>query len=193
MFKKSKLLFVMPLAVSALMTTPVHAENSTVQIPVTVEGTDRATVTIASENEKAMNAVLGDKTVTIGKNGAFTISYNEPADFEYTVTQTAGDEKNAKGEKIIYDTTEYIAHVFIEAKEDGSLDPHVIVWKEANDSKSASVNFKNTVEIKNTAGADTSDKASVGYQVAALVTAVGLGLMLIAFRYREKHPRYGRK
>lgn len=184
---KSKLLFVLPLAVSALMTTPVHAENSTVQIPVTVEGTDKATVTIASENEKAMNAVLGDKTVTIGKNGAFTISYNEPADFEYTVTQTAGDEKNAKGEKIIYDTTEYIAHVFIEAKEDGSLDPHVIVWKEANDSKSASVNFKNTT------GADTSDKASVGYQVAALVTAVGLGLMLIAFRYREKHPRYGRK
>ena len=187
---KSKLLFVLPLAVSALMTTPVHAENSTVQIPVTVEGTERATVTIASEDKEAIEAVKGDKTITIDKAGAFTIEYDEPADFKYTLTQTAGEEKNSKGEKITYDSAEYIAHVFIEAKDDGSLDPHVIVWKESQDSKSVSVGFKNTVEKKNSGGADTSDESNIGYEVAALVTALCFGILLIAFRYREKHTKY---
>lgn len=190
MFKKSKLLFVMPLAVSALMTTHVYAEESNVQIPVTVEGTERATVTIASEDKEALEAVKGDKTITINKAGAFTIEYDEPADFKYTLTQTAGEEKNSKGEKITYDSAEYIAHVFIEAKDDGSLDPHVIVWKESQDSKSASVGFKNTVEKKNSGGADTSDESNIGYEVAALVTALCFGLLLIAFRYREKHTKY---
>ena len=41
MFKKSKLLFVMPLAVSALMATPVHAEESNVQIPITKRHTQQ--------------------------------------------------------------------------------------------------------------------------------------------------------
>lgn len=190
MFKKSKLLFVMPLAVSALMTTHVYAEESNVQIPVTVEGTEKATVTIASEDKEAIKAVKGDKTITIDKAGAFTIEYNEPADFKYILTQTAGKEKNSKGEKITYDSAEYIAHVFIEAKDDGSLDPHVIVWKESQDSKSASVGFKNTVEKKKSDGADTSDETNIGYEVAALVTALCFGLLLIAFRYREKNTKY---
>lgn len=107
-----------------------------------------------------------------------------------TLTQTAGEEKNSKGEKITYDSAEYIAHVFIEAKDDGSLDPHVIVWKESQDSKSASVGFKNTVEKKKSGGADTSDESNIGYEAAAFVTALCFGLLLIGFRYREKHTKY---
>lgn len=188
MIKKIKML-ILPVLLSAAV-LPVHAETSTVQIPVTVEGTERATVTIASEDKEALEAVKGDKTITIDKAGAFTIEYDEPADFKYTLTQTAGEEKNSKGEKITYDSAEYIAHVFIEAKDDGSLDPHVIVWKESQDSKSASVGFKNTVEKKNSDGADTSDESNIGYEAAALVTALCFGLLLIAFRYREKHTKY---
>lgn len=188
MIKKIKLL-ILPVLLSAAV-LPVHAESSTVQIPVTVEGTERATVTIASEDKEALEAVKGDKTITIDKAGAFTIEYDEPADFKYTLTQTAGEEKNSKGEKITYDSAEYIAHVFIEAKDDGSLDPHVIVWKESQDSKSSSVGFKNTVEKKNSGGADTSDESNIGYEIAALVTALCFGILLIAFRYREKHTKY---
>ena len=147
-------------------------------------------MTITSEDKEALEAVKGDKTITIDKAGAFTIEYDEPADFKYTLTQTAGEEKNSKGEKITYDSTEYIAHVFIEAKDDGSLDPHVIVWKESQDSKSAAAGFKNTVEKKNSGGADTSDESNIGYDVAALVTALCFGILLIAFRYREKHTKY---
>lgn len=193
MIKKIKMLILLPVLLSAAV-LPVHAETSaetsTVQIPVTVEGTEKATVTIASEDKEAIKAVKGDKTITIDKAGAFTIEYDEPADFKYTLTQTAGKEKNSKGEKITYDSAEYIAHVFIEAKDDGSLDPHVIVWKESQDSKSVSVGFKNTVEKKNSGGADTSDETNIGYEVAALVTALCFGLLLIGFRYREKHTKY---
>ena len=189
MIKKIKMLILLPVLLSAAV-LPVHAETSTVQIPVTVEGTEKATVTIASEDKEAIKAVKGDKTITIDKAGTFTIEYDEPADFKYTLTQTAGKEKNSKGEKIIYDTAEYIAHVFIEAKDDGSLDPHVIVWKESQDSKSVSAGFKNTVEKKNSGGADTSDESNIGYDVAALVTALCFGLLLIAFRYRGKYTKY---
>ena len=189
MFKKSKLLFVMPLAVSALMTTHVYAEESNVQIPITVEGTERATVTIDSDNKDALSAVKGDTTITVDKNGAFTISYDEPADFKYTITQTAGDAKNAKGEKINYDTAAYTAHVFIEAKDDGSLEPHVIVWQTSQDSKSASVNFKNTVEKKNSNGADTSDNSNIVYEGVALAGAVFLGIVVIALRVRTKKTK----
>ena len=189
MFKKSKLLFVMPLAVSALMATPVYAEESNVQIPITVEGTERATVTIDSDNKDALSAVKGDTTITVDKNGAFTISYDEPADFKYTITQTAGDAKNAKGEKINYDTAAYTAHVFIEAKDDGSLEPHVIVWQTSQDSKSASVNFKNTVEKKKSTGADTSDNSNIVYECAALAGAVFLGIVVIALRTRAKKTK----
>lgn len=189
MIKKIKMLILLPVLLSAAV-LPVHAETSTVQIPVTVEGTEKATVTIASEDKEAIKAVKGDKTITIDKAGAFTIEYDEPADFKYTLTQTAGKEKNSKGEKITYDSAEYIAHVFIEAKDDGSLDPHVIVWKESQDSKSASVGFKNTVEKKKSGGANTSDETNIGYEVAALVTALCFGLLLIAFRYREKNTKY---
>ena len=189
MIKKIKMLILLPVLLSAAV-LPVHAETSTVQIPVTVEGTEKATVTIASEDKEAIKAVKGDKTITIDKAGTFTIEYDEPADFKYTLTQTAGKEKNSKGEKITYDTAEYIAHVFIEAKDDGSLDPHVIVWKESQDSKSVSVGFKNTVEKKNSGGADTSDESNIGYEAAAFVTALCFGLLLIGFRYREKHTKY---
>ena len=192
MIKKIKMLILLPVLLSAAV-LPVHAETSTVQIPVTVEGTEKATVTIASEDKEAIKAVKGDKTITIDKAGAFTIEYDEPADFKYTLTQTAGKEKNSKGEKITYDSAEYIAHVFIETKDDGSLDPHVIVWKESQDSKLASVGFKNTVEKKNSGGADRSDETKIGYEVAALVTALCFGLLLIAFRYREKHSHYDGK
>ena len=181
MFKKTKFLFVLSV-LAAVMATPVHAEKRTVQIPVTVEGTDRATVTIASDDQEAMDAVVGDKSVTVGKSGVFTVSYDEPADFVYTITQTPGEEKTSKGEKITYDTSAYTAHVFVEAKEDGSLDPHVIVWKTAADSKSASVNFKNTIEIKNGKGAQTSDESSIGYQAAALAAALGAGAIVFAIR-----------
>lgn len=183
MFKKTKFLFVLPV-LAAVMATPVHAEKRTVQIPVTVEGTDKATVTIASDDQEAMDAVVGDKSVTVDKNGAFTVSYDEPADFVYTITQTPGEEKTSKGEKITYDTAAYTAHVFVEAKEDGSLDPHVIVWKTAADSKSASVNFKNTIEIKNGKGAQTSDESNIGYQAAVLATAIGVGAIVLAIRKR---------
>lgn len=189
MIKKIKMLILLPVLLSAAV-LPVHAETSTVQIPVTVEGTECATVTIDSDNKDALSSVKGDKTITIDKTGAFTIEYDEPADFKYTLTQTAGEKNNSKGEKITYDSAEYIAHVFIEAKDDGSLDPHVIVWKESQDSKSASVGFKNTVEKKKSGGADTSDETNIGYEVAALVTALCFGLLLIAFRYREKNTKY---
>lgn len=189
MLKKTKLIFILSVLALVFGAKSVKAETCTVQIPITVEGTEKALVKINSEDKKALEAVEGEKTITIDKTGSFTISYNEPADFKYTITQTVG-ETTTKGEKINYDTAAYTAHVFIEAKDDGSLDPHVIVWKESQDSKSASVGFKNTVEKKKSGGADTSDESNIGYEAAAFVTALCFGLLLIAFRYREKNTKY---
>lgn len=197
MFKK-----LLTVVASTLIITPlaVNAEGTTTEIPVSVEGTETAKVTISSDNAEAMSAIVGDTTLEVkeGTDYAFQISYDEPVSYTYTLTQVAGDEAD-----VTYDSNAYTAHVFVEAEEDGTLVSHVVVWKTDETSKSDGVHFTNVKESKETANpdatatpdtskksdksADTSDNSHAllygGVAIGACVLAV---VALIAKEKEEK-------
>lgn len=160
MFKK-----LLTVVASTLIMTPlaVNAEGTTAEIPVSVEGTETAKVTISSDDAEAMSAIVGDTTLEVKEDTdyAFQISYDEPVSYTYTLTQVAGDE-----EGVAYDSNVYTAHVFVEAEEDGTLVPHVVVWKTDATSKSDGVHFTNVKENKPTPTATTSPDSKKSYKSA---------------------------
>lgn len=185
MFKK--LLAVMA---SAVMFVPLtaNAEELTATIPVTVEGTDSAKVTISSDDENAMDAIVGETTIDVTDSTAFQIKYDEPVSYTYTLTQVAGDDA-----EVTYDANEYTAHVFVEAEEDGTLTPHVVVWKTESADKSDGVHFTNVKKVKEPEAtatpepqksADTSDNSNTLKYIAGIGLGAGLLIVLLALRHR---------
>lgn len=183
----SKLFLAVPLAVP-LLVSPVYAnEPATVDIPVTVEGTDTAKVVISSDNEEAMNAIQGETELVINKEGSFKVLYDEPVDYKYTIKQIDGASANNKGEKIIYDTSIYTAHVFVKAEDDGTLSPIVIAYPDGSTSKSETVGFKNKIEEKKKSSVNTGEGRDLMVDVLLLLSGIAcMGFLLISKSYGKK-------
>lgn len=198
MLKNAKLLSA--LIALPLVIQPVYAEEvKSAEIPVSVEGTDTAKVTISSDSAEAMSAVVGETTIDVkeGENCAFQVNYDEPVSYTYTLTQVAGSESD-----VTYDTNEYQAHVFVEAEESGELVPHVVVWKVDDTAKSDGVHFTNvkkseatptpdataTPEAKKSdKSADTSDNSNtLVYGAGVAVFGLLAIVALVAKRKAEK-------
>lgn len=182
--KLLSIVFLVPLLVQ-----PVYAQDTaTVDIPVTVEGTDNAKVTISSDDEEAMKALQGDTTISITSKsgGSFKVTYDEPVDYKYIITQIEGNPSNGTGNKITYDKSVYIAHVFVKAEDDGTLSPVVIAWPDGSSSKSESVAFKNVVETKKSY-LNTGEGRDILVDLLMLLSGAGVAIFLI-FTGKKHEP-----
>lgn len=182
---------------TALMLIPnqlmIHAEETTASIPVTVEGTESAKVTISSDSEAAMSALVGETTVDVDGETAFEIKYDGPVSYTYTITQVAGDD-----DSVAYDSNEYQAHVFVESEEDGSLVPYVVTWKTDETGKTDGVKFTNTKEVTPTAtpasnkgSADTSDNSNIMEYLAGMGIGALAVILLLLIRKQMNDKKRG--
>lgn len=141
-----RILSVITVMISALfmMWVPVKAEGNEAEIPVVIEGYEQSTIRLEAQDDYSKNTLEYEETLTIDGSGSILFKYRVPCDCTYTVYQIPEVEEDEDGNQIIYDESVYTVHVFIEQKDDGTLNPEVIVYKD-RDAKSAEIAFSNTV------------------------------------------------
>ncbi|MGN0286297.1 MAG: Spy0128 family protein [Atopobiaceae bacterium] len=114
--------------------------EATIPVQVTLAGDTAETspefTFTAVGQDAASTAALADGTVTLtgAGNTGFTVTADEPSEYHYVVTQTAGDAANWA-----YDTRIYQVGVYFENsnpdKPDGKLTPKVYVYEVTSEGK----------------------------------------------------------
>ena len=177
------------ISIGVLMTAsqmlPICAsgDQSTAIIPIEADKATDATVAVTSEDKEALNSVIETviKFDDSGKAEAI-ITADEPAEYEYTLSEIPGTSKN-----VTYDKSTYKAKVFFEAKDDGELQPHVIVWKTGSTTKSDAVRFCNATEIPDEKSNSGTEGTNFFPSLCVLVT--GIGLIAYSVHHRKMREK----
>ncbi len=124
---------------------PVRAEAAEkqveVQIPVRCEAeTDSESFTYELSGESSGHAVVKADTLLLknGEQGTFTITFDYPDTYHYTVSQRQGTE-----EKTIYDNTVYQVDVYVTEDADGVLHAEPVAYVKGSTEKKAEICFHN--------------------------------------------------
>lgn len=135
---------------------------------------------------------IRNSSVTLGKgqSGSFTIGYDEPGTFQYTIRQTT--QKKETG--VTYDDTVYNVTLFIASKDDGTLYHEFTVFRGGSTDKTDKISFVNKKQEKKTTGSSKSNKRIKTGDTAEIrkwtvLTLAGAAMLLLTIWTREKHRR----
>ncbi|MDO5027572.1 MAG: FctA domain-containing protein [Tissierellia bacterium] len=197
MIKNRKIVSLIILSLMLCFTSIVKAQGyeAEVRIPVMVkqnkEALDKAFEVVLEAKDEASKEHLPEETkLTIEKNSKKEfgpIVYEKPGDYEYTISQKPGSEKNSS-----YDKSVYTVKVFVRNSEDkpGQLEAKLVVNKDESKDKAEEIVFENTykkppVVVTPEKPATKPDTSDMGIQVSSLVLAIS-ALLLFALRKKNK-------
>lgn len=133
------------LLLSVMLACPVRAEAAEkrveVQIPVRCEAeTDSESFTCELSGESSEHAVVKTDTLILknGEQGTFTITFDYPDTYHYTVSQRQGTE-----EKTIYDSTVYQVDVYVTEDAGSILHAEPVAYVKGSMEKKAQLDFHN--------------------------------------------------
>jgi len=135
------LLLTLPVMFAGPMRAKAAEKSVEVQIPVSCEAeTDSESFTYELSGDLSEHAVVKADTLVLknGEQGTFTITYDYPDTYHYTVSQRQGTEK-----RTIYDTTVYQVDVFVTEDADGVLHADPIAYVKGSTEKKAQLDFHN--------------------------------------------------
>ena len=134
---------VLTLVLTVVLVCPVQAEQirAKVQIPVRCEAqTDSESFTYDLSVEGSVHETVETGTLILknGEKGMFTVYYDDPDIYHYTVSQRQGAEN-----KTIYDSTVYQVDVYVTWDADGKLHADAAAYVKGSTEKKAELDFHN--------------------------------------------------
>lgn len=162
-----------------LISTPVHASEKTINAIIPVSCTaknsdDEFKVSMHGDSEyQASPEILNLKD---GETEDFSVSFDTPGTYKYTVIQESGNNT-----KMTYDKTIYNADVYVTEDDQGVLSAETIVYKNGSNNKLSECSFTNTVEDDNASvtpaaddsnGINATDKSSSSSTTSGINTGV---------------------
>lgn len=130
-------------ALPVILAGPVQAAEKCVevQIPVRCEAeTDSESFTYELSGESSGHAVVKADTLVLknGEQDSFTITFDYPDTYHYTVSQRQGTE-----EKTIYDSTVCQVDIYVTEGADGVLHAESVAYVKGSTEKKAEICFHN--------------------------------------------------
>ena len=134
---------VLTLVLTVVLVCPVQAEQirAKVQIPVRCEAqTDSESFTYDLSGEGSVHETVETGTLILknGEKGMFTVYYDDPDMYHYTVSERQGAEN-----KTIYDSTVYQVDVYVTWDADGKLHADAAAYVKGSTEKKAELDFHN--------------------------------------------------
>ena len=173
---------VLTLVLTVVLVCPVQAEEvrAKVQIPVRCEAqTDSESFTYDLSGAGSVHETVETGTLILknGEKGMFTVYYDYPDIYHYTVSQRQGAEN-----KTIYDSTVYQVDVYVTEDADGKLHADAAAYVKGSTEKKAELDFHNRQRSSDSPshrkhkGNTESDTEDRGYRDACYVHGTGSAL-----------------
>lgn len=118
-----------------------------------------------------------------GEKGGFSVTYNYPGTYHYTISQTKGNDKYTT-----YDETVYTVDIYVTETEDGTLVADPVLYRQGDACKRAEARFKNIRKVpsRTIKGAVTGDTSEAGVWLAILIMTGGF---LILYTRKREHKK----
>lgn len=132
----------------SMLRIPVKAEEKsvTVKIPVSCIGTnttERFTYELEGGDSEYEQVEAKQLTLSDGEEGSFSITYNYPGTYQYTVHQEAGND-----EETTYDDTVYQIDVYVTENDAGELGITPVAYVEGETEKREILSYHNSKELQ---------------------------------------------
>ena len=167
----------------------------TVTIPVSCEKEDTTEsfrYQLQGETSRFEHIETRELELKAGEKGTFSVSYNYPGTYHYTVSQVKGTD-----EYTTYDETVYNVDAYVTENDDGALMAELVAYTKGDASKKAELVFKNIRKApskNNTTNGNSNHKRGVVTGdtteiVVWLTVLIITGAILIFYMMNRRHKR----